>query len=139
MDVLAELGAQEKRILTVFNKIDLLPGDGALNPLRRHFPDALFISTRTGAGLDDLLARMADQLAGRTERVELLLPPDRGDLLGSLHRQGQVLSAEYTDEGTRVQAVVPLKLLAGLAPFRRETPAVAVAGVPTAPPVLDSV
>ena len=53
MDVLAELGAKEKRVITVFNKIDLLgEDDTTVNMLRRHFPDALFISTRTGAGLD---------------------------------------------------------------------------------------
>ncbi len=121
MDVLAELGAQDKRILTVFNKIDLLgPDDGTLNGLRRHFPDALFISTRTGAGLDELLGRMADQLAGRIEHMELLLPPERGDLLGVLHRQGQVLSTEYLETGIHVHATVPLKLVASLAPFRLE-------------------
>ena len=128
MDVLNELGAGDKRIITVFNKIDLLAHDeNALNPLRRHFPDALFVSTRTGAGLDDLLAAMADRLAGRTERVELLLPLDRGDLLSSLHRQGQVLSTEYTDDAVHVQAVVPLKTLASLAPYRAE-------GAPSAAP-----
>ena len=121
MDVLAELGAQDKRILTVFNKVDLLaPDDATLNGLRRHFPDALFISTRSGAGLDELLGRMADQLAGRIEHVELLLPPDRGDLLGVLHRQGQVLSTEYLDTGTHVHATVPIKLVASLTPFRFE-------------------
>ena len=128
MDVLAELGAQEKRIITVFNKIDLLPDDSTLNGLRRHFPDALFISTRPGAGLDELLHRMADQLAGHVEHVELLLPPDRGDLLGSLHRSGQVLSAEYTEIGIHVHATVPLKLLSGLAPFRVEGGASMTAG-----------
>ncbi len=127
MDVLAELGAQEKRILTVFNKIDLLaPDDGTLTGLRRHFPDALFISTRTGAGLEELLGRMADQLASRIESVELLLPPDRGDVLGSLHRTGQVLSTEYTDAGVHVRATVPLKLLGSLAPYRVD------GGAPTA-------
>ncbi len=43
MDVLAELGAKEKRVITVFNKIDLLgEDDTTLNMLRRHFPDALY-------------------------------------------------------------------------------------------------
>ena len=121
MEVLAELGASDKRMITVFNKIDLLADDpNALNPLRRHFPDALFISTRTGAGLDDLVARMADQLAGRSERVELLFPLDRSDLLSSLHRQGQVLSTAYEDAGIRVHAVVGLKNLASLEPYRRQ-------------------
>ena len=125
MEVLAELGASDKRVLTVFNKVDLIHDDHTLNALRRHFPDALFISTRTGEGLEELLARMADQLAGRSERVELLLPADRSDLLSTLHRHGQVISTEYDVDGARVHAVVPLKLLAQFAGFRQaETSAV---------------
>ena len=143
MDVLAELGAGDKRIITVFNKVDLLAHDPhALNPLRRHFPDALFVSTRTGEGLDELLARMADQLAGRSERVDLLLPLDRSDLLSGLHRQGQVLSTEYVDEGVRVRAVMPLKTLALLQPYRHEFPEtgeVSLAQTPTLPPALSGV
>ena len=136
MEVLAELGAGDKRIITVFNKVDLLAHDPhALNPLRRHFPDALFVSTRTGEGLDDLLARMADQLAGRSERVELLLPLDRADLLSSLHRQGQVLSTEYEDAGVRVHAVVPLKALASVEPYRVTGVASAPGADGTAPPL----
>ena len=119
MEVLAELGAADKRVLTVFNKVDLIQDDHTINALRRHFPDALFISTRTGEGLEELKARMADQLAGRSERVELLLPADRTDLLSSLHRHGQVLSTEYEADGTRVHAVVPLKLLPQYADYRQ--------------------
>ncbi len=123
MEVLEELGAKDKRILTVFNKIDLLgEDDTTVNLLRRHFPDALFISTRTGAGLDELIGRMADQLAGRSERVELLIPSDRGHLISNLHEYGQVISTGYEDDGTRIHAVIPLKLLVQYAPFRVNRP-----------------
>ena len=131
MEVLAELGASDKRVLTVFNKVDLIQDDHTLNALRRHFPDALFISTRTGEGLPELLARMADQLAGRSGRVELLLPAERSDLLSTLHRYGQVISTAYEAGGARVHAVVPLKLLAQFDAFRQ--PATGV--VPTDAPV----
>ncbi len=121
MDVLAELGAKDKHVITVFNKIDLLGDDDTTpNMLRRHFPDALFISTRTGAGLDALLAAMADQLAGGTERLSLVLPADRGDLLGSLRRNGQVLTADYADDGIHVRVVLPKKFVAALEPYRNE-------------------
>jgi GTP-binding protein HflX len=70
--------------------------------------------------LDELLAAMADQLAGRSERVELVLPLERSDLLSALHRQGQVLSTAYEEDGVHVHAVVPLKALAALAVYRRE-------------------
>jgi GTP-binding protein HflX len=119
MEVLAELGAGDKPSLTVINKIDLLEDRQALNPLRRHFPDALFISTRTGEGLDELMHRMEQQLASRSERIELLLPPGRSDLLSALHQHGQVLSTEYVEAGgAHVHAVIPRKMLALFEAYR---------------------
>lgn len=118
MEVLEEIGVRDKPIITVLNKVDLLPDRDALNPLLRHFPDALCVSTRTGEGLEELRYRMEDQLAGRNERVELLLPASRGDLLSSLHRLGQVLSTEYVPEGARVTAILPIKSLPALAEYR---------------------
>ena len=138
VEVLSELGASDKKVLTVFNKIDLIQDETTFNVLKRHFPDALFISTKTGEGLEELVARMADQLVSRTERVELLLPAERSDLLSLLHRHGQVLSTEYGEEGTHVHATVPLKLLPQYAGFRVPEEAVHPAGT-TQNPVLSDV
>lgn len=120
-EVLRELGAEEKPTLTVFNKVDLLPPDrDALNGLRRHFPDALFISTRTGEGLNVLRDHLADQLRDRVARVELRLPPERGDLLAELHRHGHVIATESdADTGTlHVHATLPPKFLPAFAAYR---------------------
>lgn len=118
MAVLEEIGVRGKPIITVLNKVDLLPDRDALNPLLRHFPDALCLSTVTGEGLEELRYRMEDQLASRNERVELLLPAERGDVLSSLHRLGQVLSTEYVEEGARVTVILPIKSLPGFAEYR---------------------
>ena len=120
-EVLAELGAGDKPTLTVFNKIDLLPPDrDALNGLRRHFPDALFVSTKTGEGLENLLATFAEQLRDRVARLELLLPPERGDLLAELHRHGHVITTESDAEtgALHVHATLPPKYLPAFEPFR---------------------
>ena len=63
---------------------------------------------------------MAEQLAGGTERLTLVLPTDRGDLLGSLRRNGQVLTADYADDGIHVRAVLPKKFVAAFASYRHE-------------------
>lgn len=123
-EVLAELGAGDKPTLTVFNKIDLLPPDrDALNGLRRHFPDALFVSTKTGEGLENLLATFAEQLRDRVARVELLLPAGRGDLLAELHRHGHVITTESDAEtgALHVHATLPPKYLPAFEPFRTGT------------------
>ncbi len=119
-EVLSELGAGDKPTLTVFNKIDLLPPDrDALNGLRRHFPDAMFVSTKTGEGLENLLATFAEQLRDRVARVELVLPAGRGDLLAELHRHGHVITTESDAEtgALHVHATLPPKYLPAFEPF----------------------
>jgi GTP-binding protein HflX len=125
LNVLDELGAQDKPMLTVFNKIDALGAPGSeerestLNGLQRHFPGALFISTLTREGFEELEHRMADELRDRVARIELLLPPDRGDLLADLHRQGHVIATDYEPNGAiRVHATLPPKFLPPFEPFR---------------------
>lgn len=110
MAVLHELGADDKPILTVLNKVDRLAGNEVLLPLKRHFPDALCISAKTGQGLDELLHRAAELLSDHPTVVELLLPHDRGELLSLLHRHGQVLASAVEPGGMRVQGVVPPRI-----------------------------
>ena len=117
MEVLAELGADRKRILTVLNKVDLLRDEVAWHGLRLHFPDALFVSLKDGKGLEDLLHRMGDLLADRVTKVELALPLDRTDLLSLLHRTSAVLSVRYDNAYAKVIASVSAKVYARVEPF----------------------
>ena len=107
MEVLKELGADRKPMLTVFNKIDLLDSDHLAVPaLRRRYPDAVFVSAATGDGLDVLEERMADALADQVEDVELLVPYDRTDVVAMLHDLGEVRSTDYVDDGIRIAATL---------------------------------
>jgi GTP-binding protein HflX len=117
MRLLHELGADDKRIITVLSKADLVRDESTRHALRVHFPDAVFVSVETGEGLDQLLYRMADMLTDRVQRVELALPLDRSDLISLLHRTSNVLSLEYLQGSVAVTATVSLKVLARVEPF----------------------
>lgn len=115
-DVLADAGASEVPELVVFNKADLVSADTELflSGLSR---GSLFISARTGIGIDELLAEISRRLPAPDIEVTLLVPYDRGDVMSSLHRRGAVLSTEYLEEGTRLQVRVREAQLAGLQDF----------------------
>src|ERR1700684_761667 len=117
MGVLGELGADEKRMITVLNKMDLVKDESTVHALRLHFPDAVFVSVRSGEGLKELLHRMADLLADRVSRVELALPLDRTDLLSLLHRTSLVIDVTYQDSHVSVVALVSSKVYARVEPF----------------------
>ena len=117
LSVLGELGADTKQMLVVFNKIDKVEDPAVLAGLRRHFPDAVFVSVHGGQGLEELVDRIADFVSNGTLTVELRLPAARADLLARIHREGAVLSLAYEDDIARVVATVPKRAMEQLAPF----------------------
>jgi GTP-binding protein HflX len=99
--VLRDIGAGERPELLVFNKSDL---SDELPRLRRHHPDAVFISAVTGEGIDELLARLAEGVRTLTQVCELLVPFERGDVMAAVHREGQVLNETPAEGGMRYTA-----------------------------------
>jgi GTP-binding protein HflX len=115
--VLEELGGTGKPTLVVFNKIDRIEDPAVLAHLRRHFPEAIFISAHTGAGLEGLIERLCDWAASHASLATLELPAADGRRLARLHGEAQVRSVEYRDDVVVVVALLPPKLRAEMADF----------------------
>src|SRR5262249_43913442 len=111
--VLAEIDAAGVPEQIVVNKIDAADPE-TLDRLRGEYPDAVFVSARTGEGLDKLRAVVADRLPRPDVEVHVLLPYDRGDLVARVHEHGEVLASEHTERGTRLHARVEPELAATL-------------------------
>jgi GTPase len=105
--VLAEIGADDRRVLRALNKIDLLPPEVAPPGVG---PDAVAISARSGDGIGELLAHMEKSLTVGLERVHCALPTGRGDILAWLKRAGRVVEEYYRDGKVTVTALVPPKV-----------------------------
>ena len=103
--------------LLVVNKIDAADEETLLR-LKRVWPDAVFVSAHTGAGLDELRTAIEERLPRpAVEEVRACVPYDRGDLVAQAHRFGEVLSTRHTESGTLLHARVDPALAAQLAPF----------------------
>jgi len=100
----AELTPRAPEIIA-FNKSDLVDDDQRL-VLRGLEPRAVFVSARTGEGIEELLARIAELIPQPEVELRLLVPYDRGDVISKLHASGRVLTTEYAEAGTRVTALV---------------------------------
>ena len=116
-EVLAELGAEEKRKLLVFNKVDLVEDNAMRRELEGRFPDACFISAGTGEGLENLQNRMSTMLAGRVHRLQLRIPQSRHDVVTRLHRDGKIISTDYEGQDVLLQAVIPKAMQDLVTPF----------------------
>ena len=109
-------GAAAPPELLVVNKIDAA-SDLALAKLRHVLPGAVFVSARTGDGIDALRRRMQELAAPTDAAVDVVIPYSRGDLVSRVHADGRVQQAEHTSEGTRIRARVPVALAASLREF----------------------
>jgi len=104
-DVVGEVDGRDIPEIVVFNKSDLVDADQRL-VLAGLEPRAVFVSARTGEGVDELRARIAALLPEPEVELELLVPFDRGDVVSRLHDSGRVLSTDYVEAGTRLRARV---------------------------------
>lgn len=114
MGVLSDLGADTKRTLVVFNKMDRVADDGTREVIRKHFPGAVFVSVKTGEGLENLIGRISEFVSDGTCRGTFRIPLARTDLLARLHREGVVHQTEYEEDAIRVSATAPARLMEAL-------------------------
>jgi len=117
MEVLAELGAEDKPMIVVLNKTDVLDDPVVLAGLEVTFPNTLAISAKTGMGMDELLQQCAAMIADRVQTLTFRIPQSRGDLLGVLHRDAKVLETEYEGNDVVIKAVVPADIAGRLRKF----------------------
>ena len=94
-EVLAELGATEQKRIEVINKCDA----GDPDPV---FPGAVLISAKTGEGLDELRAKIAESLQATHRPVTFSVPFTNYGILSEIRPLGRVISEEHTDTGTEI-------------------------------------
>ena len=111
--VLADVDATDVREVIVINKADVADPE-VIDRLRRHEKHSIVVSARTGAGLDELRALIADELPQPDVEVDVLVPYDRGDLVSRIHETGR--GARQRARGRRHRGARPGALPARCGP-----------------------
>jgi len=104
LSTLETLGAHDKPMLTLFNKIDIIPNKADLRRIVADWPNSVAISAVTGEGMNDLqeaIKRMVQELLGT---VKVLIPYAHQYLLQECYDFGRVLKEEYREDGIFVEA-----------------------------------
>lgn len=111
-EVLTEIGASSSERLYLFNKIDKAPVV-SVETILETYPGALFVSAKTGAGLDLLTKKLEEIIARRYVPMQLLLP-SKSDLVKEIMQSAIVKSQEWGQGTVKVDAEVPEKMRARL-------------------------
>ncbi len=106
LGVLRELGADEKRMLTVFNKLDAAD-EAQILRARALAPDGIFLSARSGEGLSALVDQCLELIADAFGQLTVLIPHTRYDLIARAHQIGHVQHEEQRDEGVFLKVRIP--------------------------------
>ena len=100
-DILKELGAEDKPLITVYNKCDI--ADSYLLPVTQN---TVKISALNGVGISGLLECITENLPPTRKRVLLLFPFDKGGLAARIRNRSRLLKEEYRNDGLFMDAVI---------------------------------
>jgi GTPase len=115
-DVIGQVDSRHLPEIIAFNKADLLDDDARM-VLRGLEPHAVFVSAKTGEGIDELRDRIAEVLPNPEIELSLVIPFDRGDLVALLHERGRIITTDYDENGTRIHAFVAPQFTGPFEPF----------------------
>ena len=115
--VLREVGAGDKPVIQVFNKTDLVKNKEKLRMLSVLYPEGIFLSAKSGEGIDALLFRLEEMVKRNFNYMKIVLPLSRGDLISRVYRDGIVFSQEFDDSTVEIEADLPESARKSLSPF----------------------
>jgi len=95
-NVLKEMGASDKPVIRAFNKTDVIDPAGILYPggQGKSSDDDVYISAKTGFGIERLLWAISRRLKENMRRVRIHLPFSAGNLIHEIYERGWVLDRE---------------------------------------------
>lgn len=115
-EVLKELGATDKPVVTVMNKIDNLSGHAKFRKLLWK-DGAVGISAKEGTGIEELFEALDEALSHLNRSATLLIPYEDSGVLNVLYEQAIVQSKEFTPDGIEVCALLTQALSGQLAAY----------------------
>jgi GTP-binding protein HflX len=105
--VLDEIGASDKPMLMVFNKIDRVEFPHWFEPIANKYQHWVMVSALTKQGLDSLMHELGVLLRPERELVELVIPLSHSSIISRLYEVGQILEKEFDGQAARFKARIP--------------------------------
>lgn len=116
-EVLKDIGAGQKPMLVVLNKIDLLTDPQHAQEMAAQYPSAVAVSALRGQGLDGLLLKIEGLLAQQMVPVRVRVPYSANELVVLFHRHGVVTHEHAGQAGVLIEGRLPPSLLSRFQPF----------------------
>jgi GTP-binding protein HflX len=122
METIASLDADDKPVLTVFNKADLVQDQYELRSLVTTVPNAVYISAAKREGITYLMDHLVSTIRQLVEDMDLAIPYSRSEMVALCYEYGVVKSVDYQPDFIRVRAEIARSLAGRLSEFNAVKP-----------------
>jgi GTP-binding protein HflX len=122
-EVLKELKASDKAMITVLNKVDACENLSIVDRLRIKFPKPVMISATEQTGFDDLLSAMEEELSKRRKKVKLRIPQSDYEVVSALQRDAHIIETDYEGNDVIIVAEIAHEMAARLEKYEETAPA----------------
>ncbi|MCD6436031.1 MAG: GTPase HflX, partial [Clostridiales bacterium] len=95
-NVLNEIGAEDKKSIYVFNKVDLL--DKEIDAYFQYIP----VSAKMGIGIDKLIEEISNIVFTNLKRVKFMVPYSEGSVLSDIMNKCETIEMNHKNEGTEI-------------------------------------
>lgn len=109
-EVLKELNAEKKPVITVFNKVDMCTNQAIITRLHLAYPKSVQISALKGTGLDQLWELMVDELSKQRKIVTLRIPQSEYGIVSEVMRLGNIINQKYEENDVLLKVDLPAAL-----------------------------
>lgn len=104
-ETLKTLDVKDKKIITVFNKMDLVTEEEILVDPRADM--IVFIQAKNGVGIGKLVDGIEDILRGDKVLIEKIFSYEEAGKIQDIRKNGELLEEEYREDGIFVKAYIP--------------------------------
>lgn len=117
-EVLQELGAKDKPIITVLNKIDQCQDPDIIKKFRLQYPKTVAISALQKQGFDELEEMMVQELSRQRRTVHLRIPQSNYAVVSEVIRVGNIIAQDYDENDILLHVDLPVALAGRLHRFK---------------------
>lgn len=110
-DTLKGLESDQKPIILVFNKIDLIKDAERMAELKREYPSAVFLSASSGIGLEDLMDRIEEYSMMDYAKKNMHISLNNFKAITFIFEHSEVLFKKYHDEEIEIEFLMKKSLL----------------------------
>jgi len=115
--VLEELHSQNKPMVTVLNKVDLVDDRSVIPRFKFKYPRGVVLSAKSGEGFDLLTEAIMQVIRDLREVVCLRIPQKEYKMVGLILKEGELLKQRYEDNDLLLQVEIPKALRETVRPF----------------------